>query len=103
MLLSGTIVMMLIVAYAQYRNGLSSSVFMLIAVLLSGLMAFNLWEPAADLVEPAIQGGALNGCEDLLILVILFAVSLLLLRIAVYMYLAPEMIDQHGTFQYLGG
>ena len=102
MLLIASIFIILIVGYFQYQNGLSSSVAMLISVLLSGLVAFNLWEPVADLLDTFLQNGALAGCEDLIALVLIFSVSLLLLRIAIFTYLAPDMIDQHGALQFFG-
>ncbi|HZZ81401.1 MAG TPA: CvpA family protein [Gemmataceae bacterium] len=88
-------------AYAQYRNGLFSSIAMLFMVLLSGLVAFGFWEPIADLLDPIFQNNALTGCEDMIVMVLLFALTLFLLRLALT-YLNPEMIEQHGHLQQLG-
>ncbi len=101
MLLVATVVIMLAVAYSQYSNGLFSSVAMLLKIVLSGLVAFNFWEPLADLLDPVLASGQLAGCEDFVVLVSLFSLSLLLLRLAVN-YLAPDMITEHGYVQFLG-
>lgn len=103
MLIVATIVIMLAAAWAQYRNGLFTSVYLLMSVLVSGLVAFGFWEPLADMVDQGLQRNlkAIQGCEDFLVLCILFGVSLLLLRLA-HQYLVPEMIDQHGALQHFG-
>lgn len=98
----GTFLIMLATAWAQYRNGLSSSFAMLFMVIASGLVAFNFFEPMADGMESSFQQNALAGCEDFLALIILFSLTLGLLRWATN-YLAPEMIEQHGTVQLFGG
>jgi len=102
MIFAFSIVVILAVAYSQYSNGLFHAVAMLVAVLLSGLMAFNLWEPAADVLELSLQRGSLAGCEDMLALTLIFGVTLFLLRLAIFNYLAPELIEQHGHLQFLG-
>lgn len=100
-LLIATLVLMLGVAWAQYRNGLFSSVAMLIMVILSGLVAFGFWEPIADALDPAFQTNALAGTEDLIALVGLFCGTLLILRL-ITNAIAPEMIEEHGYLQHLG-
>lgn len=104
MLLFGSVLLILGVAYAQYRNGLFTSVTMLMMVLLSGLVAFGFWEPLADGLERAFQQNLkwLAGCEDFLVILLLFSGTFLILRLVVQ-YLAPEMIEEHGTVQLLGG
>jgi hypothetical protein len=102
MLLVFSVLIILAVGYAQYRNGLSSSIAMLVSVVLAGLVAFNYWEPAADAVEPILQGSALAGCEDLIVLVGIFSVALCLLRVVIFTYIAPDMIEQHGYVQLFG-
>src|SRR5439155_5072332 len=100
MLVIATLVIMLAAAYAQYRNGLFTSIAMLMMVLLSGLTAFGFWEPLADVLDMAAQQNlkALAGTEDMVVLAVLFGVTFGMLRLA-YSYLAPEMIDQHGKLQ----
>ena len=101
MIMIATLVIMLACAWFQYRNGLFTSVTMLIMVFLSGLVAFGFWEPIADILDPMFQNQALAGCEDLIALMSLFCVTLLALRVAA-IYLNPEMIDEHGALQHLG-
>ena len=91
---------MLATAYAQYRNALFTSIAMFIMVLISGLVAFGFWEPIANLLDLAFQDKPLAGCEDMITLVLLFALSLFLLRLA-NTYIAPDMIEEHGKLQYI--
>jgi hypothetical protein len=95
---------MLAVAYAQYRNGLFTSIYLFMAVLISGLVAFGFWEPMADALDQSFQRSlsAVRGCEDFVLLSILFGAPLFGFRLA-HQKLAPEMIDEHGTLQHLGG
>ncbi len=95
---------MLAAAWAQYRNGLFTSIALLMMVLVSGLVAFGFWEPVADLLDLAGQQNlkAMAGTEDLVALAVLFCVTFGLLRLG-YTYLAPEMIEAHGKIQHLGG
>src|SRR5438552_5477647 len=97
-----TIVIMLACGYAQYRNGLFTSCAMLIAVFISGLIAFGFWELLADLMEPAFQTSTVAGCEDMIALTVLFGVALLGLRLGIT-YIAPDLIDEHGFVQHVGG
>ena len=48
MILLFSFIVIAVVAFFQYRNGLFTSVAMLIQVLLAGLIAFGFWEPVAD-------------------------------------------------------
>jgi hypothetical protein len=103
MLIVATIIIMLVTAYAHYRNGLFTSIYYFMAVLVSGLVAFSFWEPLSDLVDQGLQRNmkAVQGCEDFVVLCVLFGASLFLLRLG-YQKLAPDMIDEHGALQHLG-
>jgi uncharacterized membrane protein required for colicin V production len=101
MILILTLVIMLAVAYAQYRNGLFGSCAMLVMVFLAGLVAFDFWEPIADSLDTSFQNATLAGCEDLISLGCLFAGTLFLLRLAVN-YFCPDMIAEHGALQHIG-
>ena len=82
MLVVFTLLLMVIVAVAQYRNGLFTSVTMLIQVMLAGLIAFGFWEPIADQLDsywPA--NSAMAGYEDCIVLTGLFALALLGMRL----------------------
>jgi len=103
MIIVATLLIMGAAVYAQYRNALFTSVAMLMMVLLSGLIAIGFWEPIADLLDLAFQQNlkAFSGSEDFIVLATLFCLSMLLMRLA-YQYLAPNMIDEHGTLQHFG-
>lgn len=96
-----TILIVLAVGYAQHRNGLFSSIAMLIMIVLAGVVAFNFWEPIANVLDPTLQGTFLAGTEDLLVLVSLFCLALGLMRWCTNM-LAPLMIEYHGAVQLVG-
>jgi hypothetical protein len=101
MLLFLTILMMLIVAYAAFREGLFTAFNTLVNVVLAGLAAFNFFEPLSAMVEPMLQGGFLDGYQDFFFLMLLFCVSLGLLRMATnnlanyQIYFSP-MLQQFG-------
>jgi hypothetical protein len=77
-----TVLMMLAVAYAFWREGLMTAATMFVNVILAGLVAFNFWEPLADLLGPMLAGSILDGYEDALVMLILFALTLGVLRLA---------------------
>src|SRR6266446_2930219 len=72
-----TLVIVLGVAAAQYRNGIFTSITMLIQVVLAGLIASCFFEPVADELDSMFQGGRFAGFEDCIALALLFAGSLL--------------------------
>jgi hypothetical protein len=76
-----TVVVMLAVAYAYWRQGLLTAVAMCGNVLLSGLIAFGLWEPLAAELDQPFSGTFLAGYEDCLCLLLLFCLPLGLLRL----------------------
>jgi hypothetical protein len=78
-----TVLIMAGVTYSFWREGLLTAVTMACNVFLAGLVAFAFWEPAATLLSPLLADTFLHGYEDALCLVVLFAVSLGLLRLAV--------------------
>ena len=84
-----TVVLMAGVALAFWRQGLLAALVMCFNVVLAGLVAFNFWEPAADVLEPRLAGTFLAGCEDGLCLVGLFCLALGLLWLATHV-LAPR-------------
>lgn len=76
-----TVVIMLVVAYAYWREGLLTACTMFVNVILAGLVAFNFWEPLADLLDPMVANTALQGYEDAICLILLFCLTLGLLRL----------------------
>ena len=71
------------VTYAFWQEGLLTALTTAVNVFLAGLVAFAFWEPLAGLLGPMFAGSFLEGYEDALSLVFLFAVALGLLRLAV--------------------
>jgi hypothetical protein len=92
MLTTLTVIVMLVVAYSFFLEGLFTAVTMCLNVLIAGLVAFNYWEPLADLLDPAFTGTALEGYEDAFVLAFLFIVTLALLRLLTN-NLANSVID----------
>jgi hypothetical protein len=80
MLIFMTILLMLITAYAYFREGLLTAVAMFCNVILSGLIAFNFWEPIAAELEGTVANTMFNGYEDCLCLMLLFCLPLGALR-----------------------
>ncbi len=68
-----TVVMMAILGYAYFVEGLFTAVVMCFNIVGAGLVAFNFWEPLANLMD-------LGGYEDFLCLIGLFCVTLATLR-----------------------
>jgi hypothetical protein len=83
MLVTLTLLSMLIVSYCYWREGILTACCMCVNVLLSGLITFSVWEPAANLLEDMFRDTFLAGYEDFLCLVLIFSLSLGLLRSAV--------------------
>jgi colicin V production protein len=81
MLTTCTIIMMLLVAYAYFREGALTAFSMFVNVCLAGVVTFNFWEPLADWLDPLVAGSFLAGFEDFLVMVLLFSVTLGLLRL----------------------
>lgn len=81
MLAVATLVIMGVVVYVFWREGTLTAITMLVNLLLAGLVAFNFFEPLADLLDPLLAGSILGGYEDSLCLVTLFALTFGLLRL----------------------
>lgn len=78
-----TLVIMGVVVYAFLQEGLLTALTTAVNVFLAGLIAFAFWEPLAGLLGPMFAGSFLEGYEDAISLIVLFAVALGLLRLAV--------------------
>jgi hypothetical protein len=70
-----TVIIMAAVGYAYLVEGLFTAFVMFCNVIVAGLIAFNFWEPVANLLDPALKG-----YEDALCLVIIFSLALGALR-----------------------
>jgi hypothetical protein len=101
MLTTICILMILAVGYAHLRDGIFTALCMFVNVLIAGFIAFGFFEPIADWLEGHLQGGFAAGYEDFIALVLLFAVSVIILR-NITNRLAPEMLDFPANAQYGG-
>ncbi len=75
---------------------------MLLNVILAGIIAFNFFEPLANLLDDAMKGGAIAGYEDAAMLTILFVISLGLLRF-ITSKIADTTLDFSGMTNQIGG
>ena len=89
-----TVVIIGAVCYAFWREGLLTACCMFINVIIAGLVAFSFWEPLANEVEPTLAGSFLEGYEDCLCLILIFSLTLGLLRL-VTNTLAYTVLDFH--------
>jgi hypothetical protein len=97
-----TVAIMLAVGYAYLREGVFTAFCMFFNVFVAGLMAFNFWEPLADLLDAPFAGSFLHGYEDLLCLVALFGVTLGGLR-TITNAIARSQLKYPGWLRQLGG
>jgi hypothetical protein len=81
MLILFTALVMLIVGYAYFREGVLTAVAMTVNIFLAGLLAFNFYEPIAGELESMVNGTFLAGYEDTISLFLVFAASLAVLRL----------------------
>jgi hypothetical protein len=98
MLIPFTVFMMLAAGYVYFKEGLLTSLAMFCNVFIAGIVAFNFFEPLANLLEPALAGSFLAGFEDALSLVVLFCLTLGIMRL-VTNNLANTMVDYHQLAQ----
>lgn len=101
MLTALTILIMLIVAYSAFREGIFTALTILVNILLAGLVTFNFWEPLCSLAEPMVEGGFLHDYLDFFVMIALFCLSLALLRMATnnlanYQIQFTAMLNQIG-------
>jgi hypothetical protein len=96
-----TVLIMLMVTYAFWQEGVLTAFTMMCNVFAAGLVAFNFWEPIADALDPLLAGTFLHGYEDSVCLVLLFSLTLGLLRLATN-NLANRLVDYHPVLQQVG-
>jgi hypothetical protein len=89
---------MLIVAYAFFNQGVLPAFAMAVNVLLAGLIAFNFFESLAAQLDSMFAGSFLHGYEDSICLVSLFSGTLGLLRWATNATIHAT-IDYHPVLQ----
>ena len=102
MLSALTVLIMLIVAYSFFREGLFTAIVALVNIFLAGLIAFNFWEPVTGLFDSVLDGTFLDGFQDFMVLILLFAIVLSLLRFATNNF-AFSQIEFSPVLQQFGG
>jgi uncharacterized membrane protein required for colicin V production len=93
-----TILIMLAVTYAFWREGVLSAFVMGFNVLLAGLVAFNFFEPIASELDSMLAGSFLHGYEDSFSLMVLFCATLVFLRWLTNA-LVRTMVEYHPILQ----
>jgi hypothetical protein len=83
------LVLVLGMMYALASEGLWGAALMFLNALFAGLIAFNFYEPLADLLASNVS--ALSGFADTLVLLLLFSIALLIFRLATDS-LGPTMV-----------
>jgi hypothetical protein len=101
MLIFLSILVMLAAGYAMVQEGAHAAFLMLCNVFLSGVVAFNFFEPLAREIEPIFADGVLAGLEDAFCLLGLFAGTLGLLRWATNA-LCPNHPEYHPLGNQIG-
>lgn len=96
-----TVVMMGVVGYAFWREGPLTALAMCCNTILSGIIAFNFWEPIASAIASPLSKSFLAGTEDALVLMALFCGSLALLRWLTNTLASTDML--YPTVLYRGG
>jgi Colicin V production protein len=97
-----TILIMLGLAYVFMVQGMATAFAMFCNVFLAGLIAFNFWEPLADVLEPVLSKSFFAGFEDAICLTALFSIAFALLRLATNT-LSGAVIEFHPIAQSAGG
>jgi hypothetical protein len=96
-----TILVSLALGYAYLREGLFTAFTMCCNLIISGLVAFNFWEPLADMLDSPLSNSVLHGYEDIFCLLALFCVTLGALRTVTNMLAnaqitLPPLVDRGG-------
>lgn len=83
------LVLILGMTYALASEGLWGAVLMFFNSLFAGMIAFNFYEPLAGMLASSVE--FLSGFADTLSLMVIYLISLLILRL-ITEYLAPTMV-----------
>lgn len=97
-----TLLVMIACGYAYLVEGLFTAFVMLCNVFLSGLIAFNFWEPVANQLDTLFARSFMEGYEDWLTLILIFCLSLGLLR-SLTNSLDNTLIEFDDNVQRVGG
>lgn len=93
------LVLILGMTYALASEGLWGAVLMFFNSLFAGMITFNFYEPVAALLATNVE--FLSGYADTLSLMLIYIISLLILRLATE-YLAPTMVRFPAPIYHLG-
>jgi hypothetical protein len=83
-----TVLIMLLMGYAYLVEGLFTAMVMCCNVVGAGLIAFNFWEPLANVLEPLFGG---HGYEDFLSMILIFSFALGALRTVTNLIASTEV------------
>ena len=97
-----TVLIMLAVGYAHFREGIFTALTTLVNVIIAGLITFNFYEPLANLLDTVFAKSFMAGVEDYLVMVTLFCGTLALLRVAAN-NLANRTIEFPAALNQIGG
>lgn len=92
-------ILILGISYALWSEGLWGAALMFFNALFAGLIAFNFYEPLAGLLASNVS--AMSGYADTLCLMLLFIISLLILRLTTES-IAPAMVRFPTPVYHLG-
>ena len=102
MLLFTTFLLMLIVSYAFYQEGLFVAFCNFVNILLAFVFVVGFYEPSAEFLEIHLKDSILDGFEDAIAMVGIFLVSFGALKI-IALQLAPSEISYQPLVHNLGG
>jgi uncharacterized membrane protein required for colicin V production len=89
------------ITYALMSEGLWGSALMFFNVLFAALISFNFYEPLAQLIVDQVGGETVGSFADSVSMMLLFVISLLLLRLATES-IAPSMVRFPTPLYHLG-
>lgn len=92
-----------VVAYAMLREGLFGALCHTFGIIFAGLLAFHFWPPLANEFEPSFQGSVVEGLEDAIALLGVFALTLGLLRVVTNVIADQQFVDIPPKIMQAGG
>jgi hypothetical protein len=96
-----TVLVMGGIAYAQFKEGVFTAFVMFVNVIIASVVACNFFEPLADVAGDIFAGSFMEGIEDFVMLVLVFAATLGALRWATN-NIAVSHLEYHPIL-YQGG
>jgi uncharacterized membrane protein required for colicin V production len=87
-----TILVVLIVGYALYSQGLLTAFAAMVNAFLAGLVTFSFWEPLASELEKQISNTPVKGYEDWASMIVIFCITLVILRVVTSVLIVKEPV-----------